>query len=119
MNLFKKIIGNKSESVNEKVNEENEQLENPSELLMVKLFFEKKPVFNDKLIEEELKKRFDKIELPNSSEKNENSRHYFFKDYEVKFEEGNIPAQATIFVPDVNKIDFSELHNSFGQSWNW
>jgi hypothetical protein len=114
MNLFKKIFGNKSESV-----KENEQLENPSELLMVKLFFENKPVFNDKLIEEELKKRFDKIELPNYSEKNENSRHYFFKDYEVKFEEGNIPAQATIFVPEENKIDFSELHNSFGQSWNW
>jgi len=37
----------------------------------------------------------------------------------VKFAEGSIPAQATIFVPDENKIDFSELHNSFGQSWGW
>ena len=37
----------------------------------------------------------------------------------MKFAEGSIPAQATIFVPEENKIDFSELHNSFGQSWSW
>ncbi|WP_299189342.1 DUF4261 domain-containing protein [uncultured Aquimarina sp.] len=119
MNLFRKIFG-KNSKLNEEIdNQENEPLENPTELLTVKLFFKNKPVFNDKLIETELHKRFDTIEFPNTSEKNKNSRHYFFKDYEVKFAEGNIPAQATILVPDKNKIDFSQLNNSFRQSWNW
>ncbi|MCL5130568.1 DUF4261 domain-containing protein [Algibacter sp. L4_22] len=117
--MFKKLFGNKPKVEDNKNVQENEQLENPTELLMVKLFFKKKPIFNDKLIEEELKKRFEKIEFPNTSEKTENSRHYFFKDYEVKFAEGNIPAQATIFVPDEIKIDYSELITSFRQSWNW
>lgn len=98
---------------------EFEQLENPAELLTVKLFFENEPVFNDEKIEQELSKRFKQIEFDKSIDKPSNSRHYFFKDYEVKFAEGSIPAQATIFVPDENNIDFSELHNSFGQSWNW
>ena len=119
MNLFKKIFGNNSKLESKKDIQENEQLENPTELLMVKLFFENKPVFNDELIETELNKRFEKIEFPDVSDKTENSRHYFFKDYEVKFEQGNIPAQATIFVPNENKIEFSELNNSFRQSWNW
>lgn len=98
---------------------EFEQLENPAELLTVKLFFENEPVFNDEEIEQELSKRFKQIEFDKSIDEPNNSRHYFFKDYEVKFAEGSIPAQATIFVPDENNIDFSELHNSFGQSWNW
>ena len=96
-----------------------EQLENPAELLTVKLFFENEPVFNDEKIEQELSKRFKQIEIDQSIDVPNNSRHYFFKDYEVKFTEGSIPAQATIFVPDENNIDFSELINSFGQSWNW
>lgn len=98
---------------------EFEQLENPAELLTVKLFFENEPEFNDEKIEQELSKRFKQIEINESIDKPNNSRHYFFRDYEVKFAEGSIPAQATIFVPDENNIDFSELHNSFGQSWNW
>ena len=98
---------------------EFEQLENPTELLTVKLFFENEPAFNDEKIEQALSKLFKQIEFDKSSDKPNNSRHYFFKDYEVKFDEGSIPAQATIFVPDENKIDFSELHNSFGQSWSW
>ena len=96
-----------------------EQLENPTELLTVKLFFETKPIFNDEKIEQELTKRFKKIEFDKNSDRPNGSRHYIFKDYEVKFAEGSIPAQATIFVPDENKIDFLELHNSFGQSWSW
>lgn len=102
-----------------KEKKEFEQLENPAELLTVKLFFENEPEFNDEKIEQELSKRFKQIEINESIDKPNNSRHYFFKDYEVKFAEGSIPAQATIFVPDENNIDFSELHNSFGQSWNW
>jgi hypothetical protein len=102
-----------------KEKKEFEQLENPAELLTVKLFFENEPEFNDEKIEQELSKRFKQIEIDESIDKPNNSRHYFFKDYEVKFAEGSIPAQATIFVPDENNIDFSELHNSFGQSWNW
>ncbi|NMH89116.1 DUF4261 domain-containing protein [Flavivirga algicola] len=96
-----------------------EQLENPTELLMVKLFFKNEPTFNDEKIEQELKKRFSQIEFFENSEKPTNSRHYLFKDYEVKFDEGNIPAQATIFIPDKNKINYSELDNSFRQSWSW
>lgn len=96
-----------------------EQLENPAELLTVKLFFENEPVFKDEEIEQELSKRFKRIQIDQNIDEPNNSRHYFFKDYEVKFAEGSIPAQATIFVPDENKIDLSELHNSFGQSWNW
>ena len=119
MNLFKKIFGNKPKPENGTDAQENEPLENPTELLMVKLFFEDKPILNDELIEKELKNRFEIIEFPETSDKTENSRHYFFKDYEVKFAEGNIPAQATIFIPDENKIEYSELSNSFGQSWNW
>lgn len=99
--------------------EEIERLENPTELLTVKLFFKTKPIFNDEKIEQELTKRFEQIELGESSDNPNNSRHYLFNDYEVKFSEGSIPAQATIFVPNENKIDFSELHNSFGQSWSW
>jgi len=91
------------------------QLENPTELLTVKLFFENTPVFNDEKIGKELSKRFKQVEFDESSDKPNNSRHYLFKGYEVKFAEGSIPAQATIFVADENKIDFSELHNSFGQ----
>lgn len=102
-----------------KEKKEFEQLENPAELLTVKLFFENVPEFNDEKIEQELSKRFKQIEFDKSIDEPNNSRHYFFKDYEVKFAEGSIPAQATIFVPDENNIDFSELHNSFGQSWNW
>lgn len=102
-----------------KEKKEFEQLENPAELLTVKLFFENEPVFNDDKIEQELSKRFKQIQIDQSIDEPNNSRHYFFKDYEVKFAEGSIPAQATIFVPDENKIDFSKLHNSFGQSWNW
>lgn len=102
-----------------KEKKEFEQLENPAELLTVKLFFENEPEFNDEKIEQELSKRFKQIEINESIDKPNNSRHYFFRDYEVKFAEGSIPAQATIFVPDENNIDFSELHNSFGQSWNW
>lgn len=102
-----------------KEKKEFEQLENPAELLTVKLFFENIPEFNDEKIEQELSKRFEQIELAESFDKPNNSRHYLFKDYEVRFAEGSIPAQATIFVPDENNIDFSELHNSFGQSWNW
>ena len=96
-----------------------EQLENPTELLMVKLFFESEPIFNDEKIEQELKNRFKNIEFPENSDKPVNSRHYFFNDYQVKFAEGSIPAQATIFIPDENKIDYSELTTSFRQSWNW
>ncbi|WP_108868999.1 DUF4261 domain-containing protein [Aquimarina aquimarini] len=96
-----------------------QQLKNPSELLMVKLFFESQPVFDDEQIEKELKKRFDKIGFPENTNKTPDSRHYFFKDYEVKFVEGVIPAQATIFMPEENKIDYSELEPSFKQSWNW
>lgn len=103
----------------EKKEEEIEQLENPTELLMVKLFFESEPIFNDEKIEQELKKRFKQIELTENTDKPTNSRHYLFKDYQVKFAEGNIPAQATIFIPDENKIDYSELNASFGQSWSW
>ncbi|WP_111685596.1 DUF4261 domain-containing protein [Winogradskyella tangerina] len=102
-----------------KEKKEFEQLENPAELLTVKLFFENEPEFNDEKIEQELSKRFKQIEIDESIDKPNNSRHYFFKDYEVKFPEGSIPAQATIFVPDQNNIEFSELQNSFGQSWNW
>lgn len=98
---------------------ELEQLENPPELITVKLFFESEPVFNDEKIEQELEKRFEQIEIAESSDKPNNSRHYLFNDYQVKFAEGSIPAQAAIFVPDENKIDFSELHNSFRQSWSW
>ncbi len=79
---------------------EVKQPENPTELLMVKLFFKSKPVFNDEKIKQELKKRFIHIELPYNSDKPVNSRHYLFKDYEVKFAEGSIPAQATIFIYD-------------------
>ena len=102
-----------------KEKKEFEQLENPTKLLTVKLFFENEPKFNDEKIKQELSKRFKQIEFDDNSDKPNNSRHYLFKDYELKFAEGNIPAQATIFVPDENKIDFSDLHNSFGQSWSW
>lgn len=119
MNLFKKIFGNKPKPENGADAQENEQLENPTELFMVKLFFEAKPILNDELIEKELNNRFEIIKFPETSDKAENSRHYFFNDYEVKFAEGNIPAQAIIFIPDENKIEYSELNNSFEQSWNW
>ena len=74
MNLFKKIFGNKPKPKNGKDIPENEQLENPTELLMVKLFFEDKPILNDELIEKELKNRFEIIEFPETSDKTENSK---------------------------------------------
>lgn len=119
MNLFKKIFGSKSRSDTKKAKQENKQLENSPELLMVKLFFKNQPIFNDEQIEKELKKRFDQIDFPENRENTTNSRQYFFKDYEIEFAEGSIPAQATIFLPDENKIDYSELNTSFRQSWNW
>ncbi|MDO6808931.1 DUF4261 domain-containing protein [Zobellia galactanivorans] len=119
MRLFKKIFGNEPKLENEADIPENKCLENPPELLMVKLFFEDKPVLNDELIEKELKNRFKTIEFPDASGKTKNLRQYFFKDYEVEFAEGNIPAQATILIPDENKIEYAELENSFRQSWNW
>lgn len=102
-----------------KENDEAKILENSTELLAIKLFFKSKPVFNDEIVKKELNKKFKNIEFPENSEGLTNSRHYLFKDYEVKFEEGSLPAQATVFIPDTNTIDYSELEASFGQSWSW
>ena len=59
-----------------KEEKEFEQLENPTELLTVKLFFENEPAFNDEKIEQELSKRFKQIEFDESSDKPNNSRQY-------------------------------------------
>lgn len=103
-NIFKKKV-NKEEPVN-----------NLPELLMIKLFFVNKPVIDDIKIKACLEKRFDNVGV---SDSNKESRQYFFKEYEVEFEEGKIPVQGGLFVPDKEGIDFQELQASFHQSWNW
>ncbi len=117
MNLFKKLFSSRQKL--NKDSKKQESPENPTELLMVKLFFGDVPSLDDELIEKELRLRFNKIEFPETYDKKSNSRHYFFKDYEVKFPEGNIPAQATILLPNEHKVDYSELTTSCRQSWNW
>ena len=92
---------------------------NAPELFFVKLFFIDKPEINDEQINEALEKRFENIGFPEQGDLNSNSRHYFFKDYEVEFKEGSIPAQGTILIPDKSGIDFNKLETSFQQNWNW
>ncbi|MEO0507676.1 MAG: DUF4261 domain-containing protein [Bacteroidota bacterium] len=97
----------------------DEPVNNPSELLAVKLFFVEEPKIDDDKIERSLKKRFKNIGFPDVDDLKNNARQYFFKDYEVEFKEGKMPVQGTIFIPDNEGIEIEELETSFHQSWNW
>lgn len=99
--------------------ESQESVNNFPELLAVKLFFYDKPNLDDDKINDSLKDKFKKIGFPENLESFKSSRHYFFKDYEVEFEEGIIPAQGTIFIPDTVGIEIAKLETAFHQSWNW
>lgn len=97
----------------------NEPVNNSPELLAVKLFFVEKPKIDDDKIENSLKKRFKNIGFSDADDSTNNARQYFFKDYEVEFEEGRIPAQGTIFILETEGIEIEKLETSFRQSWNW
>ncbi|MEM6380215.1 MAG: DUF4261 domain-containing protein, partial [Bacteroidota bacterium] len=59
------------------------------------------------------------IDFPDLDDSKNKLRQYFFKDYKVKFKEGEIPVQGTIFIPDKKGIEIEKLESSFHQSWNW
>lgn len=96
-----------------------EPVNNSPEMLVVKLFFIDEPEINDQKINDALKKRFKNIGFPELGASPENSRQYFFKDYEVEFKEGKIPVQGTIYIPDAKGISLDKLEKTFHQSWNW
>ncbi len=103
-----------------KKQEENlDPIQNFPELLAVKLFFIEESEINDDKIRESLKKRFENIDFSDIDDSKNKSRTYFFKDYEVEFKEGKIPAQGTIFISDEQGVKIKELGTSILQSWNW
>ncbi|MCC6724777.1 MAG: hypothetical protein IT258_09725 [Saprospiraceae bacterium] len=62
-----------------------EPVNNLPEMLMVKLFFIDEPKLVDKEINDALRKRFKNIGFPELGNSPDNSRQYFFKDYELEF----------------------------------
>jgi len=102
-----------------KKRENEEAVNNSPELLAVKLFFVDKPKIDDDKINASLAKRFQNIDFPKTDTSSNNARQYFFKDYEVEYKDGTVPAQGTIFIPDSKGIEIEKLQSSFQQSWNW
>ena len=97
----------------------DEPVNNSTELLAVKLFFVDEPKIDDDKIENSLNTKFTNIGFSDVDDSRNKSRQYFFKDYEVEFKEGKIPAQGSIFIPETEGIEIEKLVTTFRQSWNW
>jgi hypothetical protein len=95
---------------------EPEHLYNNDEMLFARLLFETKPEFNDNLLQQEIGKQFSQFEPAKAD--NENVRQYFFHEYIVKFKEGSLPAQCTIFRPEASDMG-KNLEKAYQQLWHW
>ncbi len=94
----------------------DEPVSNPPELLAVKLFFIEEPKITDEKIRESLKKQFKEIEFPDPED---DARQYFFNDYKVQYQDGEIPAQGIILTPETVGMEFEELETAFQQNGDW
>ena len=101
------------------IGEEKAMIANEMQMLMVKLLFEKEPVWQDAILEQELVRYFPLFSSTDISGKDsERSRQYFFRNYMVHYTEGDLPAQGTIFKSEKS---FSQdiLTQAYRQAWHW
>lgn len=101
------------------IDEEKTMIANEMQMLMVKLLFEKEPVWQDAIVEQELVRNFPLFSSTDIS-RNEStkSRQYFFRNYMVRYKEGDLPAQGTIFKPE-KPFSHDILTHSYRQAWHW
>jgi hypothetical protein len=95
---------------------ETKHLYNSDEMLFARLLFETKPELDDNKLQEEIGKRFSQFEPAKSDD--QNARQYFFRDYLAEFKEGSLPAQCTIFRPEVSE-PAKYLEKAWQQLWHW
>jgi hypothetical protein len=99
--------------------EEKTMIANEMQMLLVKLLFEKEPVWQDAILEQELVRKFPLFSSTDISGKDsERSRQYFFRNHRVHYTEGDLPAQATIFKSD-KSFSQDTLTAAYRQAWHW
>ncbi|MFD0999707.1 DUF4261 domain-containing protein [Ohtaekwangia kribbensis] len=99
--------------------EEKAMIANEMQMLMVKLLFDKEPVWQDAILEQELVRNFPLFSSTDISGKDsDRSRQYFFRNYMVHYTEGDLPAQGTIFKPE-KPFSQDTLTHAYRQAWHW
>jgi hypothetical protein len=99
-----------------KTEEAPQPLYNRDEMLFARLLFETKPEIDDGAVQQELNTQFAKVE--STGKENANARQYFFPEYQAQFKEGSLPAQCTIFRPELSDIART-LEKAYQQIWHW
>ena len=92
-----------------------EPLRNYPQMLTAKMLFTAKPVIDKKRLTSELEIIHPGVHSPDS----ENALLYFFPNIEVKFEDGVIAAQCTIFRPNADNEKAEIAPEAFQQNWHW
>jgi hypothetical protein len=81
----------------------------------IELFIDKEPCIPNEVLLNKLRSRCGEVHLV--SDKPE-LLLFVFKDYMVKYADGQAPAQLAIMITD-KKVDMEKLEMSFYQSWGW
>lgn len=92
-----------------------EPLRNYPQMLTAKMLFADKPAIDKDRITNELQTAHPGAHSPDS----ESALLYFFPDIKVQFEDGNIAAQCTIFLPNADNEKAEIVPESFQQNWYW
>jgi len=95
-----------------------ETITNEIQMLYARLLFKHRIELDDKLITEQLSKEFKNFRCTDDIKDN-TTRHFFFDDYTVKFPEGIISAQCTLFIPDSKDYINKNLNEAYRQIWHW
>ncbi|SKC81401.1 DUF4261 domain-containing protein [Ohtaekwangia koreensis] len=104
----------KKESANEKP-----MISNEMQMLFAKLLFTSEPTWDDAVLEQEIVRNFPLFSSTDiGSKENQRSRQYFFRDYIVRYGEGDLPAQGTIFKPE-KEFSQQTLASAYRQAWHW
>lgn len=87
---------------------------NEQQMQFVSLFYENQPSVSKEDIWAELNKRFSTVK----SSENEKSLSFYFPEYTVNFEEGEVPAQGNIMISE-GAINFERFISALRQAWDW
>lgn len=93
-----------------------ETVENVPQMLHVKFLFEQPARLDNEQLAIELGKEFARFDQGDNDGR---ALLYFFPDYSVQYQDGQVPAQGSILLPEQPAFKPDSVATALTQSWHW